>query len=217
MIGPQDFAAADPRDLAPRLADAIHLWRLPYRHEQGRAPLRALLADYLNVDAASLTLREDAHGKPRLLGQDARDLQFNWSHSGGFAVVAITRDLEVGVDIEQARTLRALELSRRFFSVEEAEALARCDEAVCEQSFLQLWCAKEAVLKALGRGLAFGLRRVEFAREANQWRPLRFEAEAGPVAGWQVLPVVPATGCCGALAWRGRSRSVLAWSIARRA
>jgi 4'-phosphopantetheinyl transferase len=130
-------------------------------------------------------------------------------------VVALTRDVDLGVDIEQTREgVHALELAQRFFAPAEAKVLAACGEAERNRLFLRLWCAKEAVLKALGRGLAFGLERVEFARALEGWRPARFDAEAGAAAGWQVLPLRLAPDCPGALAWRGALRPVLAWARA---
>ena len=213
MIDADTFVAADPREIAADLDGAIHLWRLPWRREQGRTPLLGLLAAYLRVAPSTLVLEEDAHGKPYLAS--AHTLRFNWSHSGHHAVVALTRDLELGVDIEQAREgVHVLELAQRFFSPSEAEELAACDEAERDQLFLRLWCAKEAVLKALGRGLAFGLGRVEFALSPGGWRPVRFDAEAGAAAGWQVLRLFLGPDCPGALAWRGGPRPVLACAAA---
>ncbi|HJU25571.1 MAG TPA: 4'-phosphopantetheinyl transferase superfamily protein [Rhodanobacteraceae bacterium] len=209
MIGVDAFVQAEPREVAPRLGDAIHLWRLPWRREHGRAPLLGLLAAYVGVDVSRLQLEEDAHGKPRLRSPHA--LHFNWSHSGECAVVALSRDFEIGVDIEQPRAgVRNLELANRFFSPAEARTLAECGEADREEAFFRLWSAKEATLKALGRGLAFGLEKVEFTPSSRGWQPARFEAEAGTAADWQVLPVVPAPGYAGALAWRGPARPVFA-------
>lgn len=214
MIGPEDFVAASPAQIAPRLGDDMHLWRLPYARSMGRAPLLAMLAEYLRVELATLELRDDEHGKPHLLvrGEAHRGLQFNWSHSGAFALIALARNVTPGVDIEQPREgVKVLEIARRFFSPAEAEALAECAEAEREALFLRLWCAKEAVLKALGRGLAFGLERVAFARQGDSWRPARFDRGAGAPAEWCVQALSPAAGCAGALAWRGAARSVRAW------
>ena len=210
MIDADAFVAADPREVAADLDGAIHLWRFPRRRDQGRGPLLGLLATYLHVAPAALVLEENAHGKPCLKGAHA--LRFNWSHSGDRAVVALAHDVDLGVDIEQAREgVHVLELAQRFFAPAEANALAACDEAERDRLFLRLWCAKEAVLKALGRGLAFGLERVEFALSAEGWRPVRFEAEAGAAADWQIAALRLAPDCPGALAWRGAPRPVFAW------
>lgn len=214
MIGPDDFVAALPAQVARQQNDAVHLWRMPYARDMRRAPLLALLSAYLDVDPALLELRNDEHGKPHLFvdGEEHRDLQFNWSHSGAFALVAVARDVTPGVDIEQPRTgVKVLEIAQRFFAPAEAETLAKCAEDEREALFYGLWCAKEAVLKALGRGLAFGLERVAFERQRDCWQPARFDAEAGDLAGWRVQALSPAPGCAGALAWRGSAKAVRAW------
>lgn len=217
MIEPEDFAAALPEQVARQRDDAVHLWRLPYAREMRRAPLLALLAAYVDADPPSLELREDEYGKPHVFvgGDEHRDLQFNWSHSGPFAVVAVARDVIPGADIEQPREgVKVLDIAQRFFAPGEAKALAACEGAEREVLFFRLWCAKEAVLKALGRGLAFGLERVAFERRGDFWRPARFDAEAGDPASWQVQALSPVPGCAGALAWRGPARPVRAWSLA---
>ncbi|HEX6613201.1 MAG TPA: 4'-phosphopantetheinyl transferase superfamily protein [Rhodanobacteraceae bacterium] len=214
MIGPDDFVAALPAQVAPGLGDAVHLWRLPYARNMGRAPLRALLAAYLATDAAALELRNDEHGKPQLFahGESHRVLQFNWSHSGSLALVALARTTIPGVDIEQPREgVKILEIARRFFAPGEADALADCGGTEREALFFRLWCGKEAVLKALGRGLAFGLERVAFEREGGGWRQGRFDPEAGSPADWQVHAVAPAPGYVGAVAWRGPAKAIRAW------
>lgn len=206
MIGPGDFQVAAPARVARQPDDAMHLWQLPYARGMGRAPLFALLAAYLDADLTSLELRNDEHGKPHLFvhGEPDRSLRFNWSHSGALALVALARNVTPGVDIEQTREgVKTLDIAQRFFAPEEAGALAACREAERDTLFLRLWCAKEAVLKALGRGLAFGLERVAFVRQGDGWRPNRFDTEAGNATEWQVQAFSPAPGCAGAVAWRG--------------
>jgi 4'-phosphopantetheinyl transferase len=213
-IGPEDFVPASPARIAPGLGDDMHLWRLPYARDMRRAPLLALLAVYLDADPASIELRDDEHGKPHVFvgGEEYRDLQFNWSHSGAFAMVAVARQVAPGVDIEQLREgVKALEIAQRFFAPAEAEALASCAESEREALFYRLWCAKEAVLKALGRGLAFGLERVAFERQDDAWRPARFDPEAGAAVEWQLQAFSPIPGCAGALAWHGPARAIHAW------
>lgn len=214
MIGPDDFVAAPLAQVARDWAGGVHLWRLPYARDMRRAPLLALLSTYVDADPAMLELRNDEHGKPHLFVDDRehRELQFNWSHTGSFALVVLARDVTPGVDIEQPRDgVKVLEIAQRFFAPAEAQALAECAQAEREALFYRLWCAKEAVLKALGRGLAFGLERVAFERDNDLWRPDRFDPEAGDPADWQVQALSPAPGCAGALAWRGPDRHIQAW------
>ena len=217
MIGPDDFVPALPAQAARQMKGDVHLWRLPYSRDMRRAPLLALLATYMDAEPAQLELRDDEHGKPHLFvdGEEHRGLQFNWSHSGAFALLALARDVTPGADIEQPREgVKILDIAQRFFAPAEAQALADCADGEREAMFYRLWCAKEAVLKALGRGLAFGLERVAFERQGNGWRPAHFDPAAGAAGGWQVRALSPAPGCAGALAWRGPTMPVRAWSLA---
>ncbi len=198
--------ASLPANLAEHLRDnEIHVWRLAYRAEQRRAPLHALLAAYLGVEAQRLKLVNDAYGRPALDTAHGQALGFNWSHSGPHALVAVGRNITPGIDVEQQRARpRALEIARRFFSAEEAEALAALPPEQRSAAFLDLWTAKEAVLKALGRGLAFGLHRLSIARTPGGLALRRLEHN--DVSAWQLHPLALDTALVAALAWRGGAR-----------
>ncbi|MBB6187765.1 4'-phosphopantetheinyl transferase superfamily protein [Rhodanobacter sp. MP7CTX1] len=194
------------------LDDEIHVWRLGYRRELGRAPLRALLAAYVGEPPQSLVLIDGEHGRPELAPPHG-SLAFNWSHSGDRALLAIARGVAPGIDLERwrART-RALEIAQRFFCAEEAAALAMLDGAQLTSAFLDLWTAKEAVLKALGRGIAFGLERLRFAVPPAASRLLWLDED--DAAQWQ-LRRLPADGeFVATLAWRGAPRRIRTWTLA---
>ncbi|HEU0277470.1 MAG TPA: 4'-phosphopantetheinyl transferase superfamily protein [Rhodanobacteraceae bacterium] len=222
------FSPATPAAVAGSLDDAaIHLWRFRYALSEGRAPFIALIAAYLDLAPEAVELVDAAGGKPRLTdatlvrirSSDARSIEFNWSHSGGFALIALARALPLGVDIERIRVhLRALEIARRFFGATEAEAIAALDARARDRAFIALWCAKEAVLKAQGKGLAFGLARVAFAPSAGGcgWQPLAIDAALGGTASWQLAGFEPISGYRGALAWRGAPRAVHAYVLEAR-
>jgi 4'-phosphopantetheinyl transferase len=144
--------------------DEIHVWHLAYRREQGRAPLRRVLAAYLGIDADAVTLVDGEHGRPALATSHDQSLGFNWSHSGDQALIALGRHVMPGIDVERRRERpRALEIAQRYFSIDEAATLATLPAVDRSTAFLELWTAKEAVLKALGRGIAFGLHRLSIA------------------------------------------------------
>lgn len=210
------FAEAIPGEAAASLdAGSVHLWRIAHAREQRRAPLRQLLAPYLQLPAAAVELVEDARGKPALApglqpADDARRLAFNWSHSGDYALVALARGVEPGVDIERHHVREnALALARRFFDREEVAALARHAGTARDHAFLSLWCAKEAVLKATGEGLSFGLARLAFSPEGTGWRLAALDAALGAAADWQLAGFEAAPGYHGALAWRGGARAIV--------
>ncbi len=218
------FANAVPADAARALDDtSIHLWRIRYARSEGRVPLARLLAAYLGRPPADVTLVDAAGGKPRLAGatrlrgavDGAPSLEFNWSHSGRYALVAVARAVPLGVDIEHVRPrLRALELAQRFFAPPEAVALGAIGADARDAAFIALWCAKEAVLKARGEGLAFGLARVAFAPGSEgAWRPLAIDAALGGTVGWQVMQFSAAARYRGAVAWRGAPRRLRAFQL----
>lgn len=214
-----DFAEAIPNEVASRLDDrSVHLWRIPYASSQRRAPLVALLAGYLGIPETAVTLHEDARGKPYLatstnMRGDGSPLEFNWSHSGDYALIALSRRGAVGIDIERlGKNLRAIEIARRFFDTGEADVLAALDPDVRDPAFIGLWCAKEAVLKAVGEGLSFGLARLAFAHVSDaDWDLATADPALGEVRDWQVSGFDPAPGYRGCVAWRGGSRRIFAF------
>ena len=121
----------------------------------GRARLRQILARYLPIEAAAVEFCYGPQGKPALAPQVASGLSFNLSHSGNWALLAVTRTGEVGVDLEQLdRQLDYLKLAEQFFSPVEISALNRCATARQRRGFYRLWTAKEARLKAIGHGFS---------------------------------------------------------------
>ncbi len=165
--------------------------------------VRYLLGAYLGASAESLIFQRSRYGKPFLI--DGGDLTFNLSHSGSGLIMALARNLAIGVDLEcNHRKRPILKLAKRFFCEAEFQALSELAPQGQREAFLYLWTAKEAVLKAIGRGLAFGLKRLEFEMSAGRPRRLlRIDAPAQPAADWRILNFSPNTGYCATLAWRG--------------
>lgn len=200
----------DPASLASvpthSIEDEIHVWSLAYRPEEGRLPLRRVLAKYLGGTAQQVKLAEDKHGRPGLV-DGSLPLGFNWSHSGPHALIAVARGLSPGIDLEcVGRRTRALELARRYFSADEVRYLASLDGDERDVAFLQIWTAKEAVLKAIGRGLSYGLHRLSVAVSDPDMKLIALDGE--DVGAWQLHRVAIRDDLVAALAWRGSDRRV---------
>ena len=119
--------------------------------------LRLVLARYLDVPPAVVRYELGPKGKPHLSGDLAR-IKFNMAHSDGLALVAMTRDLAVGVDIERMRDLPdATALADHHFSERECSALRAAPPPQRSARFLRYWTRKEAVIKASGEGLSRAL------------------------------------------------------------
>lgn len=178
-------------------------WRDYRRGQSAEALVRPWLADAVGVEADALALERDARGRPQLHTPGHPDLDVNWSHSGEALLVALGEHVAVGVDIEWLRPRpQAMALAQRFFVATEAAALAKLPPEAAEAAFVQLWCAKEAVLKAHGHGLSFGLDRLEFAARNDGWALVACDRALGTPGDWHLHAFAPLPGYLATVAWR---------------
>jgi 4'-phosphopantetheinyl transferase len=147
-----------------------------------RAWLRTLMGQILGQRPESLVFDHTGNGKPTLAcGQ----LHFNLSHSGRGAVLAVSRDLEVGADLEWIRPRENYrDLAQRYFTPMEVAAITDLRE------FYAVWTRKEAFLKALGLGLAGGLERFAVSA-ADPPRVLHVDGDPAAAAQWALFSLQP--------------------------
>jgi len=203
-----------PSKVTERLGDdEIHVWRLAYDHHRGRAPLLLMLAAYLRVPVETVQLEIAEHGRPMLAAPHHQAFSFNWSHSHDQALIAIARGVTPGVDLERLRPHpHALPIARRYFSPDETAMLEALPNDSRDRAFLELWTAKEAVLKALSRGLAFGLHRLSIGGSSEV--PVLGRLEGHEADQWQLHRLVLDEAHVGSLAWQGEARRVRLWTLA---
>ncbi len=89
-----------------------------------------------------------AGGKPYF---EDGSVHFSLSHCGNTAVCAVA-DSPVGVDIEVVPKTAPLGIAKRFFTEADRVLIESADDAA--SVFCELWVQKEAIVKALGTGLA---------------------------------------------------------------
>lgn len=107
------------------------------------------------VQPSKINLEYNEYGKPGL--QSIKELNFNVSHASGVAVVGISRDSELGIDLELI-TRSIVNISRiidKFFHKGEKLALEKSQNY--ERDFIYLWVIKEAFCKMKGVGIGYGL------------------------------------------------------------
>ena len=126
------------------------------RFVERRAFLRLVLGGYLGLEPAAIRYGRGVGGRPEL--EPSRGVSFTTSHADGLAVVAVSLDRIVGVDIEHVRTIPgASDIARSMFTRREQEYLDVVGEDQQSTAFLHLWTRKEAYAKAVGAGLALPL------------------------------------------------------------
>lgn len=149
------------------------------RHERdrhrflgGRVWLKHLLARSAGCSIDEVRLVPGLHGKPLMLQPDPA-VTFSLGRGGHRALIAISRRVCVGVDIEPWRPIPdAALLADAHFDAQERADWAVTPAAERDRAFLRLWVRKEACLKAWGVGLGLdpaqvcvglvtGIRRVE--------------------------------------------------------
>jgi 4'-phosphopantetheinyl transferase len=145
-----------------------------------RAATRRFLARYLDADPATLDIDKEEFGKPVLRG---RAVEFSASHSGDLVALAFSKETAVGVDVERRRKLTdTLALARRYFSAEEVAIVE--SEADATDAFFAIWTAKEAIVKASGKGIGTGdLHGFTVPFRDPQLRPV--------IDGWSVAAIDP--------------------------
>ncbi|MFO1361047.1 MAG: 4'-phosphopantetheinyl transferase superfamily protein [Burkholderiales bacterium] len=185
------------------------------RFVASHAALRAILASCVDAAPAALSFGESVHGKPFVAAPAAgRALRFSLSHSGDVALVAVSRGLEVGVDVERVRALDDLEgFAARYFSPRECAALAQIAASDRLRAFFETWTLKEAYLKACGDGLARALDAFDVTVGAAQPRLLAVRDRPGDEARWKFERIDSGPGHAAAIAaprdwertryWRG--------------
>lgn len=138
-----------------------------HRHQYlvTRALIRTTLSSYFPVDPTEWRFGKNAYGKPEIsLGDTTWPVRFNLSHCDGLVLCGLTREVDIGVDVEdtQRSTVTAFERLSSYFSRSEIEELAHLPEDKQKSRFFDYWTLKESYIKARGMGLAIPLSKFSF-------------------------------------------------------
>jgi 4'-phosphopantetheinyl transferase len=190
-------------------ADKFKFDRDRIKYVRAHTALHHILASYLNVQPGAIEFSEGPQGKPDLILPPGKlPLKFNLSHSGDAALVAVTLDRHVGIDIEYVqRELDCLEIADRFFAPAEIRKLRALDPETQTRAFFTCWTRKEAYIKAKGGGLSIPLQDFEVSlapgekaallwhrtdpKETRRWQ---FE-EISVIDGYAATAAVEGRGC----------------------
>jgi len=183
-----------------------------------RASLRLVLAQYLGGDARGLAIRAGPSGKPLLDCADP-SIQFNISHTGDMALIAVTRGLRVGIDIELIREVPEIDaIIDSFFSAPEAAWFLSREKDERTRAFFLLWTRREAAAKALGIGIYESFARFTLppADQAGPgFRAEMRDAAEDPAGTWWIRDLLPAPGYAGAVCVEKDNPKPLFWILKR--
>ncbi len=166
----RDPALASLRKAAPDAGDLADV-KYPGASErttflERRTLLRAFAARCAGIAPDAIRISYDEHGAPRVSGAP---LYVSASSRGAHAALAVASS-PIGVDLEPFDD--AAPVIEDVLGKRERQTLTKLDGDERTLRFLQMWAAKEAYLKALGRGfkrdpslININVRGVSFAVE----------------------------------------------------
>ena len=220
----QNVLSPDEQERAQRFKISQH----QRRFTAARGILRHVLARYLRTSPRDIRFQSGHFGKPFLQKPVDRPLHFNVAHSQHLAVYAVSRDFEVGIDLEGGRfPVDYVRLAERICSPEEFTAFQKLPQTQQKAAFFRCWTRKEAFVKAIGKGFSFPLKNLTVSFTPDE-PPRILETRPGPVPvsvrnrgqasrtgfppdDWSLFNLPLSRGFWGALAVPGRPSLVRCW------
>jgi len=206
----QQTLSTDERTKADR-------FRFPKDRSQfivSRGALRAILSRYLNISSHILRFDYNPYGKPSLIvAQGGNTLRFNLSHSRGMALIALTKNRDIGVDIEGInQKFSCLEIAKKFFSPLENSVLRSLPEHLQATAFFTCWTRKEAYIKAVGKGLSIPLNQFDVSLAPGEPAALlNVEENPEEASKWSLIELFPSSDMVAAVAVAGDCWKLHCW------
>lgn len=133
-----------------------------------RLLIRYAIASCTALDWNQIALARTSKGKPILVNKDC-SLKFNATHDGDYVAVVADSTLNVGIDIMNLKRKPGNDLNQFFkimsskFTENEWSNIynhsSEHDQLGC---FYRHWCLKESYVKAIGDGISYPLRNLDF-------------------------------------------------------
>ena len=127
--------------------------------------MKQAVFDGYGIDTDSFTIEKGEYGKPYF--SEREDICFNISHSGDYAAAAVS-DSPIGIDIQVIRPVKD-GLIKKLCNETERGFIDKSEDK--DRAFITLWALKESYIKAIGKGMSFPMKDVNF-------EPEEFDGEA---------------------------------------
>ena len=192
-------------------ADRLRNQQIRNRFVVGRGTLRKILAGYLGLAPRALQLTVGEHGKPELLTEQGENvLCFNLSHADNQALLAVSGNCELGIDLELSHDdLPFQGMAAQFFSAREQAELFSLPAELQLEAFYRCWTRKEAYLKGCGSGFYNPANSFDVSLLPGQPPALlEHRASPGEPDRWQLTDLTVRDGFHAALAVRGQAQLI---------
>ena len=183
----QSLLSVNEKRNASRFAYDIDTYLFSIRHNL----LRIILGDYLNCDPAKIRFNSNHYQKPHIAHPNTL-IQFNISASSNRFVAVFCQQHTIGVDLELVREIDDIpQLINDYFTKEENNWINSQPENSRLSSFFQIWSRKEALVKAIGKGLNIELKKINVLSD---------ETIVNGGSFWYLIPLHVFDDCAGAIA-----------------
>ncbi len=167
------------------------------RFTVARATLRCILARYLHKNPKDIAFNYNEQGKPSIA--DPSGIEFNLSHSGELALLAIGQEFALGVDLEWFSARPYQGIAKISFSPAEQDHLRKLPHHLKPLAFFHVWAQKEAFIKACGLGLSYPTQKFDvpvLPTTAQMIHDPLYQQK------WQMRSFMPEPSCSAALCYR---------------
>lgn len=183
------------------------------RFKMARGTLRILISKYIkNINPEDIRISYNKYGKPELsMDKRTKDIKFNLSYSGNYAILAFALSRRVGIDIEKTHEIKyADQILERFIPNFESNKFRELPYLTKISFFFSTWTCIEAYQKALGIGLSSNKIPFEIQATDNY-------AEAKLLFGesnyWSLIRFKPSDTCWAAVAAEGQNLTFKYYNI----
>lgn len=199
-------------------ASRFHFDKDRLRFIAAHGSLRDILSRYLQCEPYQLSFSRNEYGKPFLTRKTTevvttKKIEFNLSHSGNYALIAVALERKVGIDVERIREdIESENLAARYFSPSETSELMALPAKQRVVGFFNCWTRKEAYIKAQGLGLSLPLDSFDVSLAPNESAILQAtRPDPHESTRWTLLTLDVESGYAGALAVEGKQLEFRYW------
>lgn len=195
-----------------RRADRLRSEKDKRRFVVSRGLLRENLGSYLGAEPSDINFDYNKYGKPNIKPKyNSGNIKFNVSHSANLAIYAISKNREIGVDLEYIREVRTADkIIKRFFTKQETDFYHSQPEGKRNLAFFTLWTRKEAYSKARGMGIGLPLREFDLNLVPNSGKN---NSEIKPRSQWSLIDIEINEDYLAALATQGENLEICRFEL----